>query len=208
MSRQQTFLAFGVILVALLAALAWFYRPDPVASGTAPATANAASPLAAQPGTSPATSPGQPPSTSTSPGATKKISTSRTQRPAHPRQSIAPPAPAAAPAADALPEFSTAEIKKQIQSQIPAVKACYERLLAVHPDAEGKLVAHLTLGDAGDADHAYVITDVSMDPSEGMTDQDLTDCVTDALYDVAMAPDGSGGPVEISWPFVFAQAHP
>jgi TonB family protein len=89
-----------------------------------------------------------------------------------------------------------AAITREIRLRLSGVRACYERALRRNPQLGGKLTLRFTISPAG------TVTAVDID-DESVGDAELVDCLRALLLRWRFAPPGAGGPVEISFPFVF-----
>ncbi len=89
-------------------------------------------------------------------------------------------------------------ISRVVKRRIRAVQACYERALKKERTLAGKLVVRFTIGTAGRVTSARVITNSTRSASVGS-------CVTGRISGWRF-PRPRGGPVTVSYPFVFTPA--
>jgi hypothetical protein len=99
------------------------------------------------------------------------------------------------------------QVVKVIRGVMPGIKKCYETLLEKDPQASGRLVVSFTIVDAGGGtgkvSEASIVpqdrTDAAPELIAPLTEQ----CVVNAIGEQAF-PAPEGGPVEVSFPFVFS----
>jgi RNA polymerase sigma factor (sigma-70 family) len=134
----------------------------------------------------------------------------------------APPPSGAAPA-EGPPKWGTLpkeDIQKGVRAAMPAMKACYARLLQESPGAQGRLSLRFTIVErdgAGRISDASVVThDIAgtldpMQPRDGGAPELIAPateaCILEAL---AAAPFNApvGGPVVVTYPVLFAPKPP
>lgn len=116
-----------------------------------------------------------------------------------------PPQPAAASPSPTPPETPTVTgdldpqlVAAHVRSQLPKVKACYEQALANNRELVGKIAMHWTIDTEG-VTRGIVVESNTMQPSS------VPDCVK-AVIAAWRFPQPTGGPVDVSFPFVFSSS--
>jgi hypothetical protein len=96
-------------------------------------------------------------------------------------------------------------IRAAIQSQIPAVKECYESWLGLNPNLEGRIVTNFAIEAYAEKDGAGV---VGVNVREGgLGNEFLEGCVLSVLSNLEFeAPET--GRIEVNYPFTFRTADP
>ncbi len=120
---------------------------------------------------------------------------------------IAPIAPAAPPVADPSPGvLDKDEIRAGVKDVVPMLSECFEAELERDPSI-GRVdaTAHLTIDSAADIGTVVAMGDLDVEGPLGQS-QDFHDCMTATLEAMVLPPMGDGGHVEVTYPFVFAQA--
>ena len=95
--------------------------------------------------------------------------------------------------------YDPALIAKEIRRYLGGIKACYESGLKRNPAITGKLVVHFTISSVGKVTSAKIEDD-------SLRDVEVADCVKSRVGGWRF-PAPEGGPVEVSYPFIFQAAH-
>jgi TonB family protein len=90
------------------------------------------------------------------------------------------------------------ELARVIRQGMAAIRACYERALKRDPRLAGKLVLRFTITPAG------TVSAVDLD-EDTLRDPELARCLRETFLRWRF-PAPTGGPAEISYPFVFQPA--
>lgn len=96
-------------------------------------------------------------------------------------------------------QYDPALIAKEIRRYLGGIKACYETGLKRNPAITGKLVLHFTISSVGKVSSSRVEEDT-------LHDAEVADCVKGRVNGWRF-PAPEGGPVEVSYPFIFQAAH-
>jgi outer membrane biosynthesis protein TonB len=95
-------------------------------------------------------------------------------------------------------ELDAGLIAKEVRARLGAIKGCYERSLKRNPGLSGKIVLVWTITLAGTVQGVNVESDT-------MGDSDVVTCIK-SLVARWRFPAPTGGPAEVSYPFVFASS--
>jgi hypothetical protein len=88
-------------------------------------------------------------------------------------------------------------IRPIIRSHVPEVRACYNALLATHPDAAGKVMIKFGITASGSVATSCLV-------SSELHDQSVEGCIVDLPFSWTFPKPDGGGWVLVSYPFVFA----
>lgn len=87
-------------------------------------------------------------------------------------------------------------VAREVKRHMGDLKQCYERRLRVHPELSGKVVMHWYIATDGKVPEQCVTEDT-------LGDEEVVACVN-KLVEECQFPAPSGGPVDVSFPFVFS----
>jgi hypothetical protein len=93
-------------------------------------------------------------------------------------------------------ELTPSVVAREVRPRLGALKACYERAVALKPSLAGRLVVHWTIAANGHV----VGVGVS---EETLHDADVARCIQSEVERWTFTPP-SGGTVDVTFPFVFA----
>ena len=91
-----------------------------------------------------------------------------------------------------------AAISAEVQRHVAELDQCYQRRLAEHPTLAGTVVIHWTITETGAVPDQCITEDT-------VHDEAINDCVN-KLVSAGHYPPSIGGPVDVSFPFVFTAA--
>jgi hypothetical protein len=93
-------------------------------------------------------------------------------------------------ASDLLP------VAAEVERHLGALEECYERRLRVRPTLSGQIIMHWSIQSNGETDEGCITHD-------SLGDAEVIACVN-ALIRTAQFSPPSAGPLDVSFPFVFA----
>lgn len=95
------------------------------------------------------------------------------------------------------PEMYRDDVRKLLQTKGGILQSCYEAELRVHPNANGKVVAHFIV----ERESGRVI-EVQIDDIASTPDRTLRGCVLEALKELVLyPPDSRHGAATFTWEF-------
>jgi TonB family protein len=110
------------------------------------------------------------------------------------------PLGAALPGPSGAPDKTLTTIASGVNGRLVKIKACYETELASNPALAGQVVIHWTIDPSGHVPGADV-------ESNSTGNAALAECMRGVISGWSFPPP-DGGPVEVSFPFVFQVANP
>jgi beta-lactamase regulating signal transducer with metallopeptidase domain len=87
-------------------------------------------------------------------------------------------------------------VATEVKRRLPDLEQCYERRLAVDPTLSGTVVIHWNIAEGGEVPEACITGDT-------VGDKELVACVNKLVLEGGRFPAPRGGPVNVSFPFVF-----
>ena len=86
-------------------------------------------------------------------------------------------------------------VATEVNQRLGALEQCYARRLQLRPNLAGKVVIHWCITETGEVPEACVTEDT-------VGDHEITECVNQLVKD-GRFPAPRGGPISVSFPFVF-----
>jgi hypothetical protein len=97
-------------------------------------------------------------------------------------------------------QLDVEQLRREMRNRVGALRSCYERALKRTPQLSGKLILRFTIVPAG------TVTGVQLE-SDSLDDADMASCVRRLALGWRF-PAPQGGPMEVSFPFVFQSSGP
>src|SRR5205814_5098310 len=92
-------------------------------------------------------------------------------------------------------ELCPSRVASEVRTRLGAVKACYEQALHRNPMLSGRIVIHWTIAQTGS------VSEVNLE-QDTLHDAEVANCIM-ALVAHWLFPAPAGGPVDVSFPFLF-----
>jgi len=101
-----------------------------------------------------------------------------------------------ASASEVLGGLGREVIRRVIRRQLAAIRDCYARRLATHPDLAGRVVVEFVVNEEGAVERAAVV-------QSGLGDDTAEQCIVGVVSHLTFPTADGGGSVTVRYPFVF-----